>query len=757
MFKNNPKNFWLALFSVLTSGILIFVNWFLVDPFHIKSLSTPLRYGLTAAGSLLLGWVIFRVLRFILPVFSKSRLPWILLTYLLVSIPAIFIIPLDPTTNTFSASVLEISVKDQPVPVQLQQIQAGNKTILFNQCNFKGGWQDSAEPALTAPAHTSGVVNCILNEPASTPIKLFFGTASQKGQVQVRLDSQQNQVDLSPSTDGVPVLLKLSTTPKIGYSLVYLIKWIDAVVLLTLILGVLLSINLDPASKTARWLARLNEWFDETTPRFRALALLASLLSFLLVAGLILQPVLSSKSILTIQPGAPQARPNIIFIVVDALAANDMSMFGYPLPTTPNLEKITQTWSVYANNQSPQTCTVAALPTFMSGRYPYTSDFASYGDKIDAKSGWLNLSSMLKDDGYQTWWNGYISPGFYHLNNGFDHSICRSNNPVHTELNRTLFNSRAIPKSFFPFVPYLLDQMGVVTEESEDFTNCEEIDTLANVIQSGQVAAPFFAYYHYRGVHGIPYPSGDHLGQFLPITDGMDSNAEHNLTGEGYYASRAQPDVDNLQLRYAESIADQDQKLAAFIDGLKKKNLYDSSMIVITSDHGQSFNNNFTTHCTPLISYAEAHVPLLVKYPGQTQGQRYDFLTSTLDITPTILETVGFGFPSTWVDGVSLLQQAGHPDANRLVYTRRITHDLLPATEYAVTDGRYRLVRRADKMLLFDIVNDPLEKSNLLAQAGNAASAPEFQRLKQGLENYYSRAQQLSKGVNILSTSALQP
>ncbi len=495
-------------------------------------------------------------------------------------------------------------------------------------------------------------------------------------------------------------------------------------------------------------------WFDEMTPRFQVILLLAGVVSFLLAAGLFLQPLLTKEKPMPVQTLTQNGRPNIFFIVVDALSADDMSLFGYSLPTTPRLDKITQTWTVFSNAQSPTTCTIMALPSLNDGRYPYINKFYYYGDQINSQPGWLSIPDALAQKGYQTWWNGYLTPGFYHMDQDFQKNVCQADGNQLDVLSHSRFEGRTLMFGYFPFVPLTLDQLGFVQRAKTDYDICTSIDPLTSLVQKQSPIAPFYIYYHYRGLHGLPYPSGASLGKFLPLSEGFIS-LEQQIPVYGLYKPQDQPLVDKLRLRYDEAIADQDQKLADFIETLKRQGLYDSAMIIITSDHGQNFENGYTSHCTPLVSIAEANVPLLIKYPYQTEGQRFDFPVSTIDIAPTILDVVGLNYPKNWFDGISLIKQAAQGEPNRIVFTRRynLNTDLLPM-EIAATDGKYRLVKRADKMFLFDLQTDPSEKIDLYDQGGYKQD-PEIQTLTQALENYQQRAQFLLDGGAILSAPLL--
>jgi len=455
-----------------------------------------------------------------------------------------------------------------------------------------------------------------------------------------------------------------------------------------------------------------------------------------------------------VETHAKDTRPNIIFIVADAITANDMSLFGYTLPTTPKLDEITKTWTVYSNAQSPLTCTVAALPTLLTGRYTNINNFQYYGDQITSQPGWLSIPNALEQEGYQTWWSGYHSPGFYHMGGVFQENVCRTNESLFVALSHSWFKPRAISKIHFPFIPATFDWLGYIESGQTEFDRCEKLDSLDSLLRNGSATPPYFIYYHYQGSHGIPYPAGESLGVFLPVSEGLITESEQR-TVYGSYKPEEQPAVDKLRLRYDEAIADQDQKLADFIESLKQQGLYDSAMIIITSDHGQNFTNGFSSHCTPLVSNAEAHVPLLVKYPYQTEGKWIDSLVSTIDIAPTILDVAGLAYPENWFDGISLNRQAAQAETNRIVFTRRYDYySKLVPVEIAATDGKYRMVMRGKKLFLFDAKNDPLEEVNLLEQNGYE-QMPEIQILEQALKNYQQRAQLLQSGGGILSATPL--
>ena len=132
-----------------------------------------------------------------------------------------------------------------------------------------------------------------------------------------------------------------------------------------------------------------------------------------------------------------------------------MSVYGYSLPTTPRLDEITRTWTVFENAHTAATSTTAAQPAILTGRYPYTDEWHRYGDLARAGKGLLNLPRILQAAGYETTYamGGGWPPSRYHLHTGFDRilgggfpAFQRPGYAVHRFpgrdlLNRTLWNS----------------------------------------------------------------------------------------------------------------------------------------------------------------------------------------------------------------------------------------------------------------------------------------------------------------------------
>jgi len=153
------------------------------------------------------------------------------------------------------------------------------------------------------------------------------------------------------------------------------------------------------------------------------------------------------------------------------------------------------------------------------------------------------------------------------------------------------------------------------------------INTLDNLKQD----KPFFSFVFLDAPHGYSFPSSHNK------FNANSSNINYLTIKKGTKES------ENIFARYKNSVYYNDMLFGKMIQKLKDKNLYDNSLIIYTSDHGQEFyeyggfghNNNF--------SKAQTNSPLIVKLPISMKNIKIDSeqLTSHVDIVPTLLSMIG--------------------------------------------------------------------------------------------------------------------
>jgi len=497
--------------------------------------------------------------------------------------------------------------------------------------------------------------------------------------------------------------------------------------------------------------AKINQWFDETTPRLRNVVLPSVSLSFLLSVFLLAEPLFPFSTPATVEKTTSDS-PNVLLIFADALAASDMSLYGYRLPTTPYLDEETKNWLVFENAFSVSTNSVAEMPATLTGRYPYFDQFYRYGDAVRESDGWLFLPSVLKSQGYDTYWYGYLTTGFNHFFYGFDQPICEGRE-AGFYLSRTRFAFRAtFQTAFFPLTPKILGLLG--TKGLRISVDCDPVVDVKNIIDQRTASGdrdPFFIYMHYDGVNQYPFPAGDYLGHFLPVSEGLaDAQSQEDLQHQNPYPPELQPEVDKLRLRYDEAVLNQDRELFLLIQRLKEKGLYDDTLIIISADHGFSFTNSYMRYATPLISYNEHHVPLLVKLPKQSAYGRREDAVSNVDIMPTILDVLGISSSKNYLNGFTLLNE-GNPD--RVIYVRRANYGFAPvSTDVAAIQFPYKATKRsnAGTLIMFNLYDDPNEQNDLFGK--DIAPEQINSRLLSALEEFQALSKALYINANMTET-----
>ena len=108
--------------------------------------------------------------------------------------------------------------------------------------------------------------------------------------------------------------------------------------------------------------------------------------------------------------------------------------------------------------------------------------------------------------------------------------------------------------------------------------------------------------------------------------------------------------------RYLLQLGFADRLLGRLLNRLRATGLYDRALVIVTADHGASFQPGDRRRAFVESNLEDVvFVPLLVKSPGQTERRTVDDPVQTVDILPTVAETLGARVP--WkVDGESLFE-----------------------------------------------------------------------------------------------------
>jgi arylsulfatase A-like enzyme len=375
----------------------------------------------------------------------------------------------------------------------------------------------------------------------------------------------------------------------------------------------------------------------------------------------------------------PEPPPNVIVLLIDTVRQDHVGYAGYERNTTPNIDALADDSVVFMDAYAPSPHTPRSIPPLFFSEYPSRIDWIhpTYNyPKVKPEN--LSLFEVLDEKGYR---NVGMSSHFYFseeqgIRQGFDEwdnegagSISESNTDI------------AAPRIWKKLEP--------------------KITELANGWQQDQQKFSLF-------VH-LFEPHAQWIGH-----DEFDF-------GEG--DSPRQRHINN----YDSEIAYVDSYVGRIIDKLEETGLYEDSIIVLTSDHGEGFNEHgYFFHGQTL--YNEViKVPLLFHVPGWF-SRKVDGPVSIIDMPPTVLELLGYTIPNEFA-GKSLVEaMMGRSE----VPDRPVFAELLPYTNWkekhqAIIDDHHKLIMvlTHGTKELYDLEEDPGETENIRDEAPEKAEALE--------------------------------
>jgi len=334
------------------------------------------------------------------------------------------------------------------------------------------------------------------------------------------------------------------------------------------------------------------------------------------------------------RPGV--ARPPVLFVSIDTLSAQHISLYGYARKTTPNLEAFAKDAVVFRNCRANAPWTIPSYMSQFTGLYPRAHMIkATLGDgRLDATpwetqqmapSRWT-MAEFFRAAGYRTGAfvdNPWLTRGFG-FRQGFEDYDGEAADIGLEDPSGGLAS----------IVPRALDWL--------DRSRAHEPFFL--FLQAFDPHAPYHATEPWKG----RFDGDGMIDPAWQIPVGRQQNFAYGcVPGHIAYAlceDRPLPErlaVAPIAAAYDEKIAQVDEALAGLFAGLKARGLYDELLIVFSADHGESTINHdfFFNHA---LLYGDAlHVPLLIKLPGQEHaGESVDSLVQLVDLYPTLFELV---------------------------------------------------------------------------------------------------------------------
>ncbi len=181
---------------------------------------------------------------------------------------------------------------------------------------------------------------------------------------------------------------------------------------------------------------------------------------------------------------------------------------------------------------------------------------------------------------------------------------------------------------FFHSKNELGHHIGIEAKVSDELV----LERALDYLNDRELGRPTFMYLNFQATH-FPYK--------IPETDQQPYQPSSTATIEFHYTHYATQHLDRVINKYDNALRYVDTQVGQLIEWLKQNGLYENSLIVVVSDHGEAFyKHGLPTHGTTLFE-DQICTASLFKLPGAgLTGERQDPI-SLIDINPTILEIMG--------------------------------------------------------------------------------------------------------------------
>lgn len=364
---------------------------------------------------------------------------------------------------------------------------------------------------------------------------------------------------------------------------------------------------------------------------------------------------------------------NIIIIAVDTLRADHLGCYGYQRNTSPNIDRFAQDAVKFSSCYTPSPLTTPGFASLLTSLPPY-----KHGAKRNGLSIYTNVKTLPEYLGEHK----YITAAFISnwalkkkltgLDRGFDiydevftkkrHLGLFSDEGEAPKINARTFKwlNKNSKKNFFLFVHY--------TEPHDPYLYHEEFD------------------FGYDKFDPSDYPEKSHFGRIK---------------------------------NYDTEIGFVDFYIGELLEKIKSLDLYEESLIIFLSDHGESFGeHDYYSHGRKLYNSC-LHVPLLVKLPGNKKSSTViDGNVSLEDIPLSILSLVGLKNPE-WMEGEDIFEDHSNRVLFFEAYKERALFNKGKGFRLRVKPLRYGMLNAHTKLIFdtkyeaYNLEEDRFESKNI--------------------------------------------
>jgi arylsulfatase A-like enzyme len=475
------------------------------------------------------------------------------------------------------------------------------------------------------------------------------------------------------------------------------------------------------------------------------LPVLVSLIVILCFLGLYLFSVQEEgKKVQAKRARMGQRPPDILFLLVDSLRSDHLSVSGYGLPTSPHLDELASQGVFFKSVLATSTWSVPTHASLFTGLYPSSHGAYSLFSVLDEKV--TTLAEILSRGGFYSlslYNNPLIGKGSG-LERGFDRDLGVE---VYDKASLTL--TRVIDK----FIRKSPPSERMLQIAIRWISHCRKLNL------------PYFIFMNLFDVHYPYVPQEPFFSEFLktvpvgqvnlPLVRRFSALSKSKAEKARLVAKMTAADFRYLFTMYDSTIRRTDEKIGSFIDLLKSRRWLDQALIVVTADHGDYLGEHSQVgHLSDSLYNPILKVPLVLWYPSKLRPRMEEGWVSQADVFPTVLSLAGLqdNIPPR-IQGVDLFSLQ-RPEGILAEFWNDARNEFTCAL---VTQGMKLVADEKGRLELYDLRQDPGENNNLASldreRAEELYNKMEFMRggfVSYGLHKEMKKRKELGKVLKSL-------
>ena len=337
----------------------------------------------------------------------------------------------------------------------------------------------------------------------------------------------------------------------------------------------------------------------------------------------------------------PTGPPNLVLVSIDGLRADHLGIHGRTPSPTPNLDALAARGLVFSQSFSQGNESLYSHAAMFTGRHVSEVAAADYRTFIIPDSALL-VSEVLSLYGYQT--AGFLAGGHVHAAYGFEQGFDHFDDSAHFG-------------SFFNKVPPALAWLDGHDPAAPFFLILHGYDCHRPYAHPGAFYHPFDADYSggideilagrqgtEKVFNGVFYEDFS-LDQFLHEAGEIILDPETYLRLSGFAESNpgiplSEADLAHIDAHYDSGVFSADLQVGRFIEGLQARGLWENTLVLITSDHGEDLGDHGIYNHRITLTDSTTRVPMLLTggaLPESLRGTMQDGLVQAVDVVPTLL------------------------------------------------------------------------------------------------------------------------